>query len=218
MIMIDAKKPFIDILNHLNNKYEWFSKRTPKGSITNTELFYIYRYLLTINNPVIFESGVDKGRSTLILSEIVNRLGGTLHAAVYNWQYASIDLSFLNEYKNTNLIHGRSEDLINNFTEIDVSVIDGPKPAGYKWGNPGWSELVDKSCDIVDVMFQHDIGDHDSLSIFNDVGYDKYIISQEFLLANDIFGCEESWKETKPNLGVIIFNKNVNHTYFASRS
>jgi len=216
--MIDEKKSFIDILNHLDDKYEWFDKKTPKGSITNAELFYIYRYLLTIGNPTIFESGVDKGRSTLILSEIINRIGGTLHAAVYNWKYASIDLSFLNKYKNTNLIYGRSEDLIDGFTKIDISVVDGPKPAGYKWGNPGWSKLVEKSCDIVDVMFQHDIDDHDSLSIFNNIKYDKYIISQKFLLENNIFGCVESWKETKPNLGVIIFNRNVNHTYFTSRS
>lgn len=216
MLMHKSEIEFNDILNCLVDTYDWFERITPKGSITNCELFYVYEYLKTVQNPTVFESGIGSGRSTIILSEILDRIGGRLYVSVYQIEPDIKDIDYLLD-RNINIKYGKAEIVIKDINGIDVSIIDGPKPAGYMWGNPGWDKLLKESTNRVNVMFQHDINNKHNMNIFNNLKYDKFIIPKQFLQTYPIFGCHEKWKETEQNLGVIILNDSIDISYFTSR-
>jgi len=216
-MVIDEYDLFVCILYHLNAKFDWFSLETQHGSITNSELYYIFKYVIRLEKPAIFESGVGSCRSTAILSEIVNVLNGKLYVALYRTEFDLDD--GLNRIKsvvndNVEIIYKKGEDAVLDINHVDVSIIDGPKPDGFMWDRPGWDILLERSDGVVDVMFQHDIARGVAYKKFANVKYQKFVIPRNFLEHYKIFGCDEKWKETTENLGVIIFNEHIDSTHF----
>lgn len=220
-MITDEYDLFVWLLHHLKSKFDWFSIKTPNGSITNSELYYIFKYIIRLKNPIIFESGVGLCRSTAILSELVKILDGKLYVAYYRTKFDLNDMSGrVRSVSNDNvdIIYEKGEDAILNIEHADVSIIDGPKPDGFMWGNSGWDLLLKRSNNIVDVMFQHDIAKQTAYDIFSSVNHKKFVICKEFLENNKIFGCDEEWKETTENMGVIIINESIDSTYFTQWS
>ena len=103
---------FTSILKKLHSTYNWFSLKTPKGSITNTELFFIFRHIKKINPQIIFESGFFKGRSSIVLGEIMKEIGH-VYCARFNYPEENYDtFEFENDYKNIHIIASKCKFVI----------------------------------------------------------------------------------------------------------
>lgn len=206
---------FISILKKLHFKYSFFSLKTPKGSITNTELFYIFRHIKEYRPKLIFDSGYGIGRSSLILSEIMKNHGRVISSKFF---YAEENFNmyiFENDYDNLTIVNQRGEIAIKNIdsNENFIAVIDGPKPSGYLYNRPGWIELMDEliQFDNLKVIFQHDISDNknltklknyfDSNMIFN---FSLKFIEKIFISQFPMFGNDDTSKNNLINLASII--------------
>lgn len=201
-MIIDILQEFEQILVKLYRNYDWFTLQTPKGSLTNTELFYIYGFIKTIKPKLLFESGVGNGRSTIILSECMKETGNVISANFTyeddNWNIPS----FEDDFPNLEIRNGRGEDIIDTiFGHIGIAVIDGPKPSGDSYGRPGWDKLINIARNKVGILFQHDISDNKNKDRFEMNCHDCQYIQKDFLQMYPMYGAVEEWKQTTPNLG-----------------
>ena len=206
---------FTSILKKLHSTYNWFSLKTPKGSITNTELFFIFRHIKKINPQIIFESGFFKGRSSIVLGEIMKEIGH-VYCARFNYPEENYDtFEFENDYKNIHIIDQKGEDAIKTIDKSLklIAVIDGPKPVGYLYNRPGWIELMDEliQFDNLHCVFQHDISDErNKIKFINYYHsnmnrlFDYYFINNDFIKKFIMFGNEDETKNSLLNLGFII--------------
>jgi hypothetical protein len=205
---------FKDILLRCNKNYDWFEARSPKGSITNTELYYIYNYVNIFKPILLIESGVYLGRSTLVLSEIMRPFGKVV-AFNYHINKEDDKKSHIREIQrkvnNLDVINKKSEDGIDDISIDDncFIIIDGPKPGGYLQGRNDWNVLMYKISQIsFSCLFQHDIGFDLNRNIMMECQkkyFSKYNyteISKSFLLNHTFFGCEDKTMEGWPNLGL----------------
>lgn len=150
---------FDELLNRLHAKYGWFTLATPKHSIKNYELYWVYCFLEKTKPSLLFESGVYKGRSTLILAEIMKPYGQVI-AASYHYPGEQVDLfPFVDDYPHLTIVQGRGEDVVSKLPDVPmVAVVDGPKPAGQNWGRPGWTTLIEALLRLdTRAVFQHDV-------------------------------------------------------------
>lgn len=201
---------FNDILLECHKEYDWFSLSTPKGSITNTELFYIYQQLRIMKPIVLIESGVYLGRSTLVFSKMMKPFGKVI---AFNYHVDPVDAEKSHikdiEKNNPNLtvINEKTEVGIDkiNWEERSFLVIDGPKPAGFLRGRNGW-EVLAKSLSLRSFLcfFQHDISFELNRTILLDYHkrffqeYNYSEISEEYLKSNVFHG-----RTDKPNLAML---------------
>lgn len=148
------------ILTRLHNKYDWFTLPTPRHSILNHELFWVYCFIETKKPQLLFESGLYKGRSTVILAEMM-RPHGSVIAAHFRYEDDPELHPFANDYDNLSIVSGKGEDVAKTLPNESplIAVIDGPKPGGSNWGRPGWKELVNNLMANPHLLgvFQHDI-------------------------------------------------------------
>jgi hypothetical protein len=199
---------FKELLQKLHKKYSWFTLETPRHSITNTEMFYIFLHIEKIKPTLLYESGIYQGRSTVILSEIMQPYGKIIAANFLYPEEKNIKLyPFTKDYNNLRIINGRGEDVVEQLPQGEkiAAVIDGPKPFGESWGRPGWNTLMEKLMTFnPKIIFQHDISDAMPKKIFEDlcekyINYKYYYIKEDFLASNKFY----SNKIHKPNLGII---------------
>ncbi len=204
---------FSSLLQRLNTKYDWFSLTTPQHSITNTELFYIYCYIESIKPTLIFESGVYRGRSTIILAEMMRDYGNVISACFHYPDEKDITLfPFVKDYANLNIVHEKGENIVQNLPDSKmVSIIDGPKPAGENWGRPGWKELMTNLMKYKPIaVFQHDVSALNPRRVFDEFcsqypDYKSYLIDQDFLNSNTFY----ETPTLKPNLGVLKLKSSI---------
>lgn len=211
-MILDVKTAFQAKLLDLDRKYEWFTLPTPKGSMTNTELFFIYEYILKIRPGIIFESGIGSGRSTLILASCMQEIGQVIAA---NFRYPDDEWHiqpFVDDFDNLTIVDGKGENVAKTLPHNGkiIAIVDGPKPNGKHYGRPGWEELIDvlANNDAVKMVFQHDLDDDENRRVFDSYRFKKGYIDKRFLRKNDLYGAIEAWKETVPNLGYFIFKSN----------
>lgn len=156
--MLETYLEFDEILSDLYAAYDWFHLKSPKSSITNIELFFIYCEIKRIKPQIIFESGVATGRSTAILASCMKPYGRIISA---HFSYEECHLFPFN-FANSIIVEGRGENAIKQIdfkSDSVLAVIDGPKPGGYLYGNTGWIQLMDELINIVELkgIFQHDV-------------------------------------------------------------
>lgn len=156
-MIINYIKKFQKILLNLEKKYSWFELKTPKHSICNHELFYVFCFIEITKPSVVFESGIYRGRSTLIISETMKNYGNVISSNFKNKDEKNVEIfKFQQDYKNLQILNERGENLISkiNINCPFVALVDGPKPKSL-----AWEKLVNEICKNKNLLafFQHDV-------------------------------------------------------------
>lgn len=148
---------YVDIIKYLSEIYDEFSFYPNRKEIINIEMFFVFLYIRRVRPEVIFESGYWKGRSSLIILEIIKRENIKCDyyiACIIKEPYVYFD------YSNFNLLYGKGQHVIKTIVEKQhgkkiIALIDGPKFKHYKRCKAIYDLLFQNF--NTQVIFQHDL-------------------------------------------------------------
>lgn len=163
---------FRSLLKKCVEQYSWFEIDTPRKSMHNVELFYIYCELRKAGVAALYESGTYNGRSTALLGEMARAFGGRLQSAAYPDVHPNlVDVTEKNSC--VRVMAGGGQDVIDRFDTSDdfVAIIDGPK-AGLSSQADAWKSLMSKL--MLDAYRPVLIFNHDMRLVNNTQNYDAF--------------------------------------------
>tara|TARA_Y100000034_G_C6788729_1_gene352958 strand:- start:56 stop:730 length:675 start_codon:yes stop_codon:yes gene_type:complete len=154
---------FKDVIEYLVDKHDFFSYRGSGRSMRNIDLSVVNWFLKKYKPSAFFESGIWRGRCTIIMAECIKRLdlGIPYYIAILK-KYRDVpelDVIF-KEYPFVEPIYSPGESAVKNLRRIKHlgMLIDGPK-----WRDADTMRKLYRRCERhnnIDFVVHHDILDH----------------------------------------------------------
>lgn len=144
---------FQSLLGHLDDMFDGFDRDRPQKSMWNVELFLIYCFVRHYKPETVFESGLWKGRSSVVLASAVQKNGaGELICADITGLPEAIVYQREIPFKIIGKAGEVAVDKISRKRKV-IMVIDGPKP-----GSKAADILYSKASKFQNLLcvFQHD--------------------------------------------------------------
>jgi len=169
---------FVKVLSDLSKRYSFFSFSTPRRSMSNAEMFFITHAISQFQPEQVFESGVYKGRSTLIIAEVLARFSPkTKYSVACLGREPEVE-EIIRDYPSIVFRSKPGESAVRKLDKLlsTIMVIDGPKarsesPIIYKEAL-NFPSLIG--------LFQHDVSRKLDRRIFR--SYYKKHYSKNFTL------------------------------------
>lgn len=170
---------FKSMLNDIEKNMPLFTISVPHKSIQNVEMFWVFCHLVHFKPSLMFESGVYKCRSTILLAETIKRYSPETRLLAVGKFYEN-EMDIINKTYKSVLVkvengYDTAHNLIGSKEEIGV-LIDGPKmPDISKKKYKIYNDLF--TCQNLKFLFQHDVspfGPTQNRFLF-EKGHQKYL-------------------------------------------
>lgn len=193
----DYLRDFKSLIERISLKYPVFTKTGQRRSISNSEMFWIYGLIRHIKPQFVFESGVLRGRSTLILAETMQDIGHVYCASLGEHEDFAL---FRKDYSNLTTFFEPGQECIEKVPsdKTFVTLIDGPKARSHEARVLYYKA---RQMPLLRGVFQHDImreRDNRSFRLFfgkrKRIDWKFHIMSDEF--ASQFSDCEFDALET----------------------